>query len=617
MNLNNFSIEFPIHKQNHKFIIGKGGANIKKIRHETNTKIDLPAEKRESDVIVIRGRKEDVLAAKETILAIQEELNNVFIQEITIPAKFHSSIIGTKGRLIDSVTEECGGVFIKFPPGGMGGDKVSICGRKEDVLKAKKRLLEISNELQLAEITAEIKANPEQYKFLIGRNGVNIKKVCKKTGARISFPNENDNDKNIITITGKKEEVKAAKAELSRLIEQLQNTAELIMEIDPEHHRYFVARGAEVLKQISNDYGGVTASFPQKDSNSSKVVLKGDKDFLEGAKKRLKEIVENLEAMVAVECIIPQEHHRTVLGTKGSKVQNIQRQYNVTIKFPDRERAEDLEGEDETNRRDIIIIKGLQENCETAAKALKDSVPIIVEMEVPYDLHRFIIGQKGKDIRCLMETCDVNITIPPQDAQSNIITLKGSPENIIEVKKLLKERIEQLELEKHDKLLRSFQLTVEVDPQYHSKIIGRKGAVISKIRKDHNVQISFPEQDSASDTVITITGNEKDAEAAKKTILKLVQEQEDMYKEEISIDRRVHSRIIGKEGLSVLKIMDKFNVDIRFPRSSDRVDSVVIQGAEDYVLYAKNHLFDLEEEYLSRKKKFERRKERRKEGNFK
>lgn len=44
--------------------------------------------------------------------------------------------------------------------------------------------------------------------------------------------------------------------------------------------------------------------------------------------------------MVTKECLIPQEHHRTVLGSKGSKVQNIQRQFNVTIKFPDRERGE-------------------------------------------------------------------------------------------------------------------------------------------------------------------------------------------------------------------------------------------------------------------------------------
>lgn len=32
MKINNFSVDVPIYKQNHKFIIGKGGANIKKVK---------------------------------------------------------------------------------------------------------------------------------------------------------------------------------------------------------------------------------------------------------------------------------------------------------------------------------------------------------------------------------------------------------------------------------------------------------------------------------------------------------------------------------------------------------------------------------------------------------
>ncbi|GFT30691.1 vigilin [Nephila pilipes] len=315
--------------------------------------------------------------------------------------------------------------------------------------------------------------------------------------------------------------------------------------------------------------------------------------------------------MVTVECIIPQEHHRTVLGTRGSKVQNIQRQFNVTIKFPDREKPEDADKvtmngdahadglEAELNQKNIIIIKGRQENCDAASKALLDIVPVTEEVEVPYDLHRFIIGQKGRDVRNMMEMFDVNIIIPPQNEHSDIITIKGPPDNVVKTKEALKERIEQLELEKQDRLLRSFQLTVEVDPQYHPKIIGRSGNVISKIRKDHNVQINFPEREGANERVITITGYEKDAEAAKEAILKLVQEQEDMHKEEVSIDSRVHSRIIGTRGRNVVKIMDQYKVDIRFPRSSDPdPDIVVIQGAEDDVLDAKDHLLNLEEEYL-------------------
>ena len=41
--------------------------------------------------------------------------------------------------------------------------------------------------------------------------------------------------------------------------------------------------------------------------------------------------------MVTIECIIPQRHHRTVMGAKGCKVQTITSEFDVQIKFPDRD----------------------------------------------------------------------------------------------------------------------------------------------------------------------------------------------------------------------------------------------------------------------------------------
>lgn len=66
------------------------------------------------------------------------------------------------------------------------------------------------------------------------------------------------------------------------------------MDIDPKHHRYFVARRGEVLQQIADEFGGVSVSFPRNGSNNSQVTLKGAKDFVEAAKQRLQEIVTDL-----------------------------------------------------------------------------------------------------------------------------------------------------------------------------------------------------------------------------------------------------------------------------------------------------------------------------------
>ena len=73
-------------------------------------------------------------------------------------------------------------------------------------------------------------------------------------------------------------------------------------------------------------------------------------------------------------------------------------------------------------------------------------------------------------------------------------------------------------------MLKSFAVTVDVDPNLHPKIIGRKGAVISKIRIEHKVNIQFPERDSENQSTITITGYEKSANEAKEDILRIVRE---------------------------------------------------------------------------------------------
>jgi len=92
----NYQVKVPIFKQFHKFIIGKGGATIKKIRQETDTKIDLPESGSESDVIAITGKKENVDKAVSKIQQIQSEMANVIAVDIIVPAKIHNTMIGAE-----------------------------------------------------------------------------------------------------------------------------------------------------------------------------------------------------------------------------------------------------------------------------------------------------------------------------------------------------------------------------------------------------------------------------------------------------------------------------------------------------------------------------------------
>ncbi|KAM7388711.1 hypothetical protein PAMP_024868 [Pampus punctatissimus] len=617
---NSFSVSVPIFKQFHRNIIGKGGSNIKKIREETNTKIDLPAENSNSEMIVITGKKVNCEAARNRILAIQKELANITEMEVSIPSKLHNSLIGSKGRLVRSIMEECGGVHIHFPTEGSGIDKVTIRGPVEEVEKAKQQLLALAEEKQTKSHTAELRAKPEYHKFLIGKGGGNIRKVRDSTGARIIFPTPDDKDQELITVIGTEEAVREAQKELEELIKSLDNVVEDTMTVDPKHHRYFVSRRGQVLRDLADEYGGVMVSFPRTGTASEKVTLKGAKECVEAAKKRMQEIVDDLDAQVTIECVISQKFHRSIMGPKGSRIQQITRDHNVQIKFPEREDPQatspveaPIQENGEANgevkepvdsnapkKCDVIVISGRKERCEAAVEALKALVPVATEVEVPFELHRYIIGQKGSGIRKMMDEFEVNIQVPAPEQQSDKISITGLANHLDRAKEGLLERVKELMAEQEDRALRSFKLTITVDPKYHPKIIGRKGAIITNIRTEHDVNIQFPEKSDENQDQITITGYEHKAIAARDAIQAIVDELEEMISEDITLDSRVHARIIGARGKGIRKIMDEFKVDLRFPQSGAADPNLVtVTGRPELVDEAIDHLLNLEEEYMA------------------
>lgn len=433
-----------------------------------------------------------------------------------------------------------------------------------------------------------------------------------RTGARIIFPSPDDTEQELITIVGKEEAVRQAQKELESLVKNLDDVVEDSMVVDVRHHRHFVCRRGQVLRELAEEYGGVAVSFPRTGANSQRVTLKGAKDCVEAAKKRIQEIIEDLESQVSVEVAIPQRYHRAIMGPKGCRIQHITREHEVQIKFPERDdSASGQEASPQENgevspeaefvprKCDIITISGRAEKCEQAKAALLALVPITEDVEVSYELHRYIIGQKGSGIRKMMEEYEVNIWVPQPEKQLDVIKVTGLVANVERAKQGLLERVKELQAEQEDRALRSFKVTMSVDPKFHPKIIGRKGAVISQIRKDHDVSIQFPDKGDEQQDLIVISGYERNVEEARQAIQQLVAELQEMVSQDVHLDPRTHARIIGARGKAIRKLMEEFKVDIRFPQpGSDEPDKVTVTGLPETVDNAIDHLLNLEEEYM-------------------
>lgn len=81
---------------------------------------------------------------------------------------------------------------------------------------------------------------------------------------------------------------------------------------------------------------------------------------------------------------------------------------------------------DPVRKCDVIRITGKAEKCEAAKRALLDLVPVTVEVAVPFDLHKSIIGQKGRDVKELMQRYDVHIVLSPADQKLDVIMVSFS-----------------------------------------------------------------------------------------------------------------------------------------------------------------------------------------------
>ncbi|KAK7600960.1 hypothetical protein V9T40_008401 [Parthenolecanium corni] len=702
LNENYYSQRVPIYKQFHKFIIGKGGNNIRKIRDETGTKIDLPAEVENNEMITITGKKEKVEEAKERILKIQNEMANIVNEEVSIPVKLHNSLFIGHRKLLQSIKDDCGGVLIKFPPLDKPSDKVLIRGPPEDVAKAKQQLLELAAEKQQSCHTLEVRARPDLHKFLIGKNGSRISKIREGTNTRIIFPNEGDDDKEVITIIGKKEDAEKAKEELETIIQQICNTVEQYVHVHPKYHKHFISNRGTLINKISEDCGNViisfprnmnhndskvnsrnvnhsdskvivkgnpegvkeaiktiesivqdlenkhedevhvapkyhkhfvsrkgevlqnivfecggfdhvSISFPRTDIKDSRVVLKGVKESIQLAKTKILEIVKDLENQITIEVVIPNKDHRSLLRSRTyPTVDEIRKAHNVKITFPERindsyqqngpsEMNGYTSGEEKEQPKpcDIVHITGNPENCEAAKKSLLDIVPITLELEIPHTYHRSIIGTKGASIQDIITSYDVQVDVPHIDMKLDIIKIRGRPTSVENAKNAILKKKEEIEGEREALKLKSYEEKLDVPLEYHPQIIGRAGETINKIRKNYDVQISLPKKNEPDNTIITITGVQQSVESAKTEIMDIVQQLESRYKEKVTIDRRVHSRMIGAKGRQVKKIMSDYGVEIRFPRENDPDPNVVIvSGEEEKVLDCKDYLLNLEEDFL-------------------
>jgi polyribonucleotide nucleotidyltransferase len=87
--------------------------------------------------------------------------------------------------------------------------------------------------------------------------------------------------------------------------------------------------------------------------------------------------------------------------------------------------------------------------------------------------------------------------------------------------------------------------------------------------------------------------------AARDEIMRMVNKLEKTVSKQISLNYHVHGHIIGSHGKTIHKIMNQFQVDIKFPPKGSSNLSITVTGLPNKVTNAIDHIFKLEKYYLS------------------
>eukprot|EP01012_Entosiphon_sulcatum_P047379 TRINITY_DN6428_c0_g1_i2.p1 TRINITY_DN6428_c0_g1~~TRINITY_DN6428_c0_g1_i2.p1 ORF type:complete len:1282 (+),score=318.03 TRINITY_DN6428_c0_g1_i2:45-3890(+) len=276
--------------------------------------------------------------------------------------------------------------------------------------------------------------------------------------------------------------------------------------------------------------------------------------------------------------------HVPLIGAGGAGIRKITADTGAKVRFPAQQ-----------EQSDEVHISGSHEQIEAAKKMLLESAAVLrrnrVErateerLEVDRSLHGAVVGPVGLNITRIRDETGVNVFVPRRGVEEDFITLRGAPAQIVKAKEILAEIL------KEAAATRVLTEEMRVEKHMHPYIIGKQGAFVRDIRDRTGVQVNIPPKDTDL-SIITLRGTGDAIKKAKMMILEKLNDESGtntgpIITETITVERSLHSWLIGKAGASIKRIRDETGVQINLPSREAASDEIVLKGTEENVEKAK------------------------------
>lgn len=429
------TMEMRVEQKYHGGLIGRGGSNLQKYHEAFPTVVVLFEDG--SDVVLIKGSSAQVQGAlaklKEDVDALKHEaIMNGYTTELELNPKQAAVAFESNGNalarwVITMAREHEVKAMIDGSKKSAKASSISLQGLKKNVEAASKDILERIAVLEnQGSLSFEI--DQRYHALLIGKGGKNMKHLAKKFQVRASFPPADATGNDEIVLTGPKNNLAAAKAELIDLYQYL---------VDHRHQVELTAPRGAVGLILGKGGAGITdlaldtetqidldkSSDATPEADQVRIVITGTEEGVQKASQAIKEIIAKFESQANEAVALDADQLVKLLGSAAFAYRVIADKHSVSI---------NLQG----NRGDAgsLVVRG---DKETVAEALKEvhallktlSSFVTVQLELPVRSHAEIIGARGENIRRLSAELGVRIDIP-RGAQDPKVAVSGPQEKV-------------------------------------------------------------------------------------------------------------------------------------------------------------------------------------------
>jgi len=273
-------------------------------------------------------------------------------------------------------------------------------------------------------------------------------------------------------------------------------------------------------------------------------------------------------------------HMSAVIGRGGESIKTIQAASGASVDI----------NKDTADK--VCTIKGTADEVATAHQLIKDVIEgrelqeantITEEMEVPQKQHMIIIGKGGSVIQGIQGDSGARVMVPGRDVESNIITIRGTREEVNAAKRLINDAIAAT--------IPSTSFTIPFDGNplgadgVRNFFLKNKAEQLKRLEKQTGTKIEINKEEHK----VVIYGDMQPVLQASTLITALLKD--NSFFDEVAVDdSKKIGLVIGKGGEVIRRLQDETGANISCERASNLFKVV---GTSSQVASAKARILRL------------------------